>query len=66
MHGGCDFDDFLIPALDGTIAFVEMDDIAVLVAEDLDFDVFGSRDVALQKDGGVAKGVERFILSLGE
>ena len=43
-----------------------MDDVAVLVAEDLDFDVFGAFDVALKENGGVAEGIFRFRTSLGE
>ena len=66
VHGGSDFDDFLVAALDGAIALVEVDDVAVLVAEDLDFDVLGALDVALEEDGGVAEGVLGFGTGLGE
>ncbi len=33
------FDDLLVAALDGAVAFAEVDDVSVRVAEDLDFDV---------------------------
>ncbi len=59
VHGGRDFDDFLVAALDGAIALVEVDDVAVLVAEDLHLDVLGALDVALQENGWVAEGVLR-------
>ena len=36
-EAGREFDDFLVAALDRAIAFEEMDDVAVPVAEDLDF-----------------------------
>lgn len=41
---------------------MKVNDIAVLVAEDLDFDVFGALDVALQEDSVVTKSVEGFFL----
>ena len=59
VHRGRDFDDFLVAALDGAIALVEVDDVAVLVAEDLHLDVLGALDVALQENGRVAEGVLR-------
>ena len=42
---GGNFDDFLVAALDRAIAFMQMKDMAVAIAEDLDFDVFGARNV---------------------
>ena len=66
LHRRCDLDDLLIATLDRAVAFVEVDDIAVLVAEDLDFDVLGAGDVAFEENRGVAEGVERFGLRLGE
>ncbi len=43
-----------------------MDDVAVGVAEDLDFDVFGAADVAFQKNGGVAECGTGFLAGFGE
>ena len=60
VHRGCDLDDFLVAALDGAIALVEVDDVAVLVAEDLHLDVFGALDVALQENSRVAERILRF------
>ncbi len=54
--GGSDLDHFLMAALDRAIALVEMQDVAVPVAQDLDFDVAGAADEALQEDGAVAEG----------
>ena len=42
------FDDFLVTALDRAVAFKEVDDIAVFVAHDLDFDVFRIDDAFFQ------------------
>ena len=49
------FDDFLMTALDGAVPFKEMDDIAVFVAHDLDFDVFRIDDAFFQINFIVAK-----------
>jgi hypothetical protein len=45
---------------------VEVDDIAVLVAEDLHLDVFGARDVSFEENRGVSECVERLVLGLGQ
>jgi hypothetical protein len=37
IRGGRDLDHFLMAALDGAVTFVEMEQIAMRVAEDLDF-----------------------------
>ncbi len=66
VHGWRDFDDFLVTALDGAIALVEVDDVAISVTEDLDFDVFGALDVSLEEDCRVAEGVFRFRAGFGE
>src|ERR1035438_4152430 len=62
-------------ALDGALAFAEVDHVAVMVAEDLDFDVAGALDEALDIDlggvesplgftGGVAEGGFEVALSV--
>ena len=66
IHGRGDLDDFLIAALHRAVALVKVDDVAVLVAEDLHLDVLGAGNVALQEHGGVAEGVERLVLRLGQ
>ena len=38
-------DDLLVAALHGAVALEEVDDVAVAVAQNLNFDVFGSGDV---------------------
>jgi len=45
---------------------VEVNDVSVLVAKDLHFDVLGALDVAFEEDGVVAEGVLGFFLGLGE
>ena len=64
VHRRRDLDDFLITALHRAIALVEVHDIAVLVPEDLDLNVFGAGNVALEEHCGIAKRVERLILRL--
>ena len=61
-----DLDDFLMAALDGAVALVEVNDVAVLVAEDLDLDVFRARDVFFEEDGGIAEGAAGFALGFVE
>ncbi len=53
-----------MPALHGAIALVQVDHVAVLVAQDLHLDVFGVRDVLLQEHRRVAKGAAGFGLRL--
>jgi hypothetical protein len=65
-EGRGDLDDLLVAALDGAIALVEVDDVAVFVAEDLHLDVFGARDVFLEEDGGIAEGAAGLALRLVE
>jgi len=36
---GRDFDDLLVPPLDGAVPLVQVDDVAVVVGQDLDLDV---------------------------
>ena len=60
--GGGDLDDFLMPALHGAIALMEMRHGAVLVAQYLHFNVLGARDVFLQENRRVAEGAARFAL----
>ncbi len=50
IDAGRDLDDFLVTALDGAVAFPEMHQIPVRVAEDLHLDVFRARDVPFEKD----------------
>ncbi len=52
---GRDFDDFLVPPLHRAIPLVEMQQVAVPVAEDLHLDMPRPADVALEKDGVVAE-----------
>ena len=47
--------DFLIAALDRALALAEMDDVAMLVAEHLDFDVAGIDDEFFDEDAVVAE-----------
>ncbi len=62
IRSGRDFDHFLMAALHGAIAFVQMQQVAVLVGENLHFDMARARKIFFQKDGGIAKGRFRFAL----
>src|SRR5690349_14656283 len=54
---------FLMPALDGTLAFAEADDVAVLVGKHLELDMAGALDELLHVEIAVAEGGGRFRLS---
>ncbi len=56
---GSFLDDFLVAALDGAIAFAQMDDAALMVAENLDFDVVRVFDEFLDVNAGIAEGFFR-------
>ena len=58
--GGGFFDDLLMAALDGAVAFVEMDDVAMPVGKDLDFDMPGGDDRLFQNERVGAEGVAGF------
>ena len=51
-------------ALHRAIALVEVQDVAVAVAQDLHFDVAGAAHEALQEDGVVAEGRAGFAAGL--
>jgi hypothetical protein len=53
--GGALFDQFLVPPLRAALALEEVADVAVMIGDDLDFDVPRAIDVALQIDPGVAE-----------
>ena len=65
-EGRRDLDHLLMAPLHRAIALVQMDDIAVAVAEDLHLDVLGARDVLLQEDRGIAEGALGLALRLVE
>ena len=54
------FHHLLMPSLQRTFAFTEMNQVAVLVAENLDLDVAGAVEVFLDVDPRVVKGILRF------
>ena len=54
--GGGDLHQLLMVTLNGAVAFVEGEDIAVLVGNDLDLDVAHVFKVAFHKEAGVAEG----------
>src|SRR5262249_53311793 len=64
--GWSDFDDLLVTALYRAIAFVEMKDVAVTVAEYLYFDMLGAADKALHEYRVVAESGCGFAAGLFE
>src|SRR5262249_2379066 len=50
------FPDFLMPALQGTVALAEVDSATVAVAENLDFDVTRALEIFFEMDRITAKG----------
>ena len=61
-----DLHHLLMPPLHRAIALVQVQQVAVLVAEDLHFDVPRARQILLQKDGVIAERRCRFALRLFE
>src|SRR4029077_11727213 len=62
IRGWSYFDDLLMAALDRTIPLIKMNQIAVMIGENLNFQVPRPRQIFFQEDGGVAKGGARFTL----
>ena len=56
------FDDLLVPPLDRTFAFVQIQNISMLIAQYLDFDVARVQDEFLDKDAVIAEAVQPFAL----
>ena len=65
-RSGCFFDDFLVTALHGAIAFPEVDGVAVLVTDALDFDMSCVFEEFFDEDSAVTEGGECFLLSFGD
>ena len=59
---GSDLDDLLMPSLHRAVPFMQVEDIAMLVAQDLNFDMLGSRNVLLEENGRISEGAPRFRL----
>ena len=59
---GCFFDQFLVFSLQGAFPFTQMNDVPVSVSKDLKLQVFGVRQVFLDKNIAVTEGSHRFIV----
>ncbi len=59
-----DLDDLLMTPLHRAIALIQVQDIALLVPDYLDLDVFRSPDIALEEHCGVAERRHRFLARL--
>ena len=64
--GGGFFDDLLMAALDGALALAEIDGVAVLVGEELDFDVAGALDELFEIDLAGAEGARGLVAGRDE
>jgi hypothetical protein len=62
FDAGRDLDDLLMPTLHRAIAFVQVNHVAVLVAENLDLDVFRARNVAFEEHRRIAERATRLTL----
>jgi hypothetical protein len=62
VKGRRHFHDFLVAPLHGAVAFVKMQEVAVLVRKNLDFDVARARKEFLQENGGIAESGLGFTL----
>ena len=60
------FDHLLVAALDGAFALVQVDHVAVAVAQDLDLDMARLLHELLDEDAVVAEGVARLVLASGK
>ena len=56
------FDHFLVPALDRTFAFAQIDAVAMGITQHLNFDVTRLGNEFLNKNAIVAKGIRRLVL----
>jgi len=54
--GGSNLNDLLVTTLDTAVTLVEMDDVALVVTEKLDFNVLGLVEEALDEDSSVTEG----------
>ena len=66
IRRGCNFDDFLVTPLHGAVALIEVQQIAVIVAENLHLKMARARQIFFQKDAGVAECGFCFSLSFLE
>ena len=64
MTRGRNFHHLLIAALDGAVAFVEVQDVAMLIGEHLDFDMAGAAYEAFQENGIIAEGCRGLLPGL--
>ena len=60
------FDHLLVTALDGAFALIQVDDIAVAIADQLDFNVARFLDKFFDEHAVVTKAVARFVAAAGE
>ncbi len=63
-RGGRFFEQLLVAALDAAFALAQDFDVAVLVGQDLEFDVARRGDVLFEIDVGAGEGRARFLLRL--
>jgi hypothetical protein len=59
------FNDLLMATLDRAVALIEMEDVPVMISKDLNFDVLGSPDIALEENGIISKRCRRLLPCFG-
>jgi len=62
IRSGSDFDNLLMPSLHRTIAFVKMQQVAMMIGQNLHFQVPRPGQVLFQEDGCIAESRSRFAL----
>ena len=66
IRRGRDFDHLLMPPLHGAVALVKMQQVAVMIPQDLHFEMPRTRQIFFQEHGSVTERRVRFALGLFE
>ena len=64
-NGWRHFDNLLMAALDRAVALIKMEDVPVMISKDLNLDVLGPADIALEENGIIAKRCRRLLPRFG-
>jgi hypothetical protein len=54
-EGGSDLDQLLMPSLDRAVAFTQVDDVAVSIGQNLEFNVMGALDILLNEHAAITE-----------
>ena len=64
-NGWRHFDNLLMAALDRAVALIKMEDVPVMISKDLNLNVLGPANIALEENGIVAKRCRRLLPRFG-